>query len=340
MTSFAFRARKIFRAQLPAYSVIGIAVCITAFSLYKSKPVPVAAPAAQQVMPAPLAVNRLKDEDLTRPVLYMNGESTDADMQQLRSAVNDVINKHIATGAVRNASVYIRKMDKEESISINDNEFYDPGSMMKVTIMIAHLKEAMNNNSYLSEKLLFKGRNPSMLTERGAVQRLVPGKSYTRKELIESMIVYSDNDAVFLLVYDLTPAKINKIYNDLNIPDRKVGNSAIVLSPSEYSRFFTVLYNASYINRKDSDWALQLLCKSVYNKSITRALPAQLVVAHKYGVAEFKDITYLGESGLFYSTSGPYLLVVFTKGNSEDKQSDLISEISTVVFQSLGAGRS
>lgn len=342
MSSFASRLQRILSAQLPVYIVAAVAVGFMAFSFYKSEdtnPDPqVKQETVQQASIAPLSKKRLESStDLTRPVLYMNSESEESDMSQLKVSVKDVINKHIRSGAIKGASVYIRKMDKEESIRINDDQYYDPGSMMKVVIMMAHLKEAMKDNSYLSEKMMFEGRNPTMYTEAGAPIRLEVGKNYSRRELIESMIIHSDNDAAFMLLCDLPTGRIEKIYTDLNIPNRKLGKSAISLSPSEYSKLFTVLYNSSYVNRTDSEWGLSLLCRSDFNKGLTRSIPNHFPVAHKYGVAQFSDITFFGETGLFYSPKGPYLLVVFTQGKSQETQANLISEISIVVYGKLGS---
>ena len=298
----------------------------------ESNPVNVSIPvtAAQSA-----SIIRLEESEFVHPVLYEEGESSSALMQGIKQNVTGIINNFLAQGTLKNASVYIRKLNETGAVTINPDFYYDPGSMMKVPIMIAHLRKALDNPLWLSQKIEFPGRNPNMPVELGSKPILVAGSVYTVKQLIETMIIYSDNDAVITLLSNLEAGSLNKILKDLKIPERKNAQSPMLFSVSEYERFFTVLYNASYVSKKDSEWALQLLSKTVYNKSLTRNMSTQFPIAHKYGIAEFPDNLYLNEAGIFFKKDNPYLLVVMTNGTNTIKQSDVISEISTAVLHAF-----
>lgn len=316
-------------------------ICLVALIMYRpassnntistSQAAVVSSPAATA------SVIRFGEFDFIRPVLYVNGETTSPTLQNLKVSIDNIIHNHAADGLM-NASIYIQKFDEAGSLTINPDEVYDPGSMMKVSMMIACLKEASSNRDVLTTKILFKGRDANMRTEKDATVNLTPGKAYTVKELIEVMIEKSDNDALLLLSRFLDPSKLNKVYHDLNIHVQKSDESTVLLSVKDYAKYLNVLYNASYLNRDDSQWALRILSKSTYNKSITRTLPEQILVAHKYGISEVHDKVYLGEGGIFYSDVSPYMLVVMTKGKNQFKQSDMISEISDLVFKTLNSG--
>lgn len=284
------------------------------------------------------AIIRLEESEFVHPVLYEEGESSSSLMQGIKQNVSTIIDNYKSQGILKNASVYIRKLNESGAVSINPEFYYDPGSMMKVPIMIAHLRTALDNPSWLSQKIEFPGRTPNMPVEVDSKPILVAGKVYTVKQLIETMIIHSDNDAVVTLLNNLEEGSLNKVLKDLKITERKNAQSPMLFGVNEYERFFTVLYNASYVSKKDSEWAMQLLSKTVYNKSLTRTMTGQFPIAHKYGIAEFPDNLYLNEAGIFFKKDNPYLLVVMTNGTNTTKQSDVISEISAAVYHAMESG--
>ena len=278
---------------------------------------------------------RIKNERLTSPLLMAFSASESNELMPLKARLNDIINNNIISGKIKIASVYLKKLDDMRSIALNASEVYDPGSMMKIPVMIACLKESMNDPSFINSKLIFTGHNTSLPVEEGSKPVLSVGKSYTIRELIEFMIIDSDNDAMGLLFYKLGEDKLDKVFNDfrIKIPDRSA--PAFNMNPIFFSRFMNILYNATYLDIKNSEWALLTLSKAKYDKGLTRNLPKNVEVAHKYGVDYNATDKMLSESAIIYISNDPYLLVVMTKGKNYKKQSDVISEISDNAFEFL-----
>ena len=107
------------------------------------------------------------------------------------------------------------------------------------------------------------------------------------------------------------------------------------MNTSNFARFLTVLYNATYLDVKNSEWALSTLSKAKYNRGITNSLPKEITVAHKYGVATSGQTNMLSESAIIYPNGDPYIIVVMTKGTAFDKQAGFISDLSAMVYGSL-----
>ncbi|MDO8560151.1 MAG: serine hydrolase [bacterium] len=55
------------------------------------------------------------------------------------------------------------------------------------------------------------------------------------------------------------------------------------MSVKDYASFFRILYNASYLNREQSERALGLMTKTRFRDGIIAGVPAGRPVAHKFG---------------------------------------------------------
>ena len=110
-----------------------------------------------------------------------------------------------------------------------------------------------------------------------------------------------------------------------------------VLTVQEYSRFFRVLFNASYLNSQLSEKALGYLAETDFKDGLLLAVPSLVQVAHKFG--EYSDgeeySKQLHECGIVYYPDHPYLLCIMTKGSSFEDTDKTISDISKTVFQEI-----
>jgi beta-lactamase class A len=206
--------------------------------------------------------------------------------------------------------------------------------MMKIPVMIAYFKQAMTNPGLLNQRILFAKRYEGLPVEEGSAPVLIPGKEYTIKALIEHMIIESDNESMALLYENMEASKLNQIYIDLQIVIPPSDAPAFNMNVEEFSRFMSILINATYLDKKYSEMALKILTSVHYNKGITLNMPADLTVAHKYGVAN-NGVKMLSESGLFYLGNDPYLIVIMTKGKDFLKQENVLTTVSDRIYQHM-----
>ena len=278
---------------------------------------------------------RSDHHQLAKPLLMTETTETPESMISLKDKIEKEINNNVQQGNITNASVFLRKINESGAVVVNNEEIYNPGSMMKIPVMITCLKEGMKDISLLEKKILFEKHNSALLHEEGSTAVLTEGKYYTVRELIEYMIIDSDNDAMGLLYSLLGQEKLNNIFSELGIPLPPSNAPSFDLNPVQFSRFLMVLYNSTYLDTKNSEWALSTLIKAKYKKSLTRNLPANIQIAHKYGVASSGPTRILNESAIVYHEQDPYLIVVMTKGHDYSRQSDVISRLSDLVYKSI-----
>lgn len=238
---------------------------------------------------------------------------------------------------VSSVSVYFRELNDGLWFTLGETERFAPASLRKVPLMIAALKEAEG-----APELLMRPVRNTLRADHSAQQTfkpsvaLVPDQEYPLAELIRRMIVYSDNNAFMLLSRQVDPAALDRTYAKL----AGQGGVRDFLSVYTYAAFFRVLYNASYLGKELSEWALATLAQSEFRAGIVEGLPPGVAVAHKFG--EHRDDrtgeVQLHDCGIVYAPDRPYLLCVMTRGASFDQVDGAIASISRLIFGEVTGG--
>ena len=238
-------------------------------------------------------------------------------------------------------AIYFRNLNNGPWFGINERENFTPASMLKVVLMMSFFKLSESDSSLLSKEVRFDRLNDSL----GLVQNFKPkeqiavGNKYTIEELIRRMIVFSDNQAMELLLKNIDEKQISRIYLDLGIEVPGLRNADDFMSVKEYASFFRILYNASYLNHQNSEKALELLAQVDYKNGIMKKLPSEIVVAHKFGEREFEEngkvVRQLHDCGVVYYEKYPYLLCVMTRGAEWDKLSAIVNDTSKIIFDEI-----
>src|ERR1017187_4034656 len=96
------------------------------------------------------------------------------------------------------------------------------------------------------------------------------------------MIVDSDNNAAALLQNNLDPNDLLEVYSDIGIPV-SVSLTDENMSPKAYSYVFRILYNATYLSKPMSQYALELLSTAYFPEGIEGGLPVSIPSSNKFG---------------------------------------------------------
>lgn len=256
----------------------------------------------------------------------------------LKNNIEDYISSVVDNNTVMHISVYFRSLNDGPWIGVNENDNYTPASLLKVPILIAVLKKAETNKSLLTRKIYYsKVLDPSFKTNIAGCDSLRLGHSYTVNELLEFMIIHSDNNAKQILINLIGDDCLTNTISDLgvNLKDRNLSEDFV--SAKEYSSFFRILYNSSYLNRNMSEKALEILSRTMYVGGIRGKLPKKIKVAHKFGERglENSKLKQLHDCGIVYLPNNPYLLCVMTKGTDFENLNRIISDISEIVYNSV-----
>jgi beta-lactamase class A len=212
---------------------------------------------------------------------------------------------------------------------------------MKLPLAIAYFKLAEVDPSILAAPIMYERKEPvnSDTQNIKPSNPLVIGTSYTVHELIEHMLVNSDNDASSLLVSHIDTKIFENTLIELGIKIPGNSQNYDFLNAKSYGAIFRNLYNASYLNRESSQEILSLLVTSSF-KGIDQLLPASTKVAHKFGESEFvtEEGTVaheLHDCGIVYKDQHPYTICVMTEGDSYQELTEVIKTISLLAYSHL-----
>lgn len=274
---------------------------------------------------------------LISPLLECYSEKSDSpENAQIQKKVEKIIEHQINDKNISNASVYFRDLANGPWFGINEEENFTPASLLKVSILISYYKIAENNPEILQQKILAEDDyTPSATQNIFPTRKIEIGKEYVVEDLLDLMITDSSNHATQLLLKLLPESQENKTYQDLGIKTPNVNQSEDYMSVKDYSSFFRVLYNASYLNKEYSEKALRLLSNSKYKKALVAGVPENTVVAHKFGEREVEGLKQLHDCGVIYKDSKTYLLCVMTRGDDFNVLANVIKEISKNVYDEV-----
>jgi hypothetical protein len=171
-----------------------------------------------------------------------------------------------------------------------------------------------------------------------------PGQPYTVSELLRMTISFSDNASYFALEHFLaeTPAGANarsQTFKELGVMDPKDRVDA-TLSVRGYSSLFTTLYNSSFLTKEYSQLLLRWLAESDYEKGLRAGIPAEIPIAHKFGIrTESNTDRQLHDCGIVYFPGNPYTLCIMTRGAGRRDLERAIENIARIVHQEVTSRR-
>lgn len=255
----------------------------------------------------------------------------------LEKKVSGFISEAINSGHVTNISYYYRDLNNGPWVGINEKQEFTPSSLLKVPILIAFLKQAISNPEILKRNILNK-KSPELQLSPQYIpaKTLEDDKNYTVEQLLDYMIIFSDNQAKDLLLGNIDQLVINKVYKELSIltpPDTFADDFMTV---KEYASLFRVLFNASYLSREMSEKALQVLSQTDFKAGLVQGLPPNIIVAHKFGERQLANgVSQLHDCGIVYFPNHPYLICIMTRGNNYQKLPGIISGISRLTYEEM-----
>jgi len=284
-------------------------------------------------------IARLGGYSYIKPLLFTDKDCESDKLESIKLDITNIIDEENEKDEnnVTSVSVYVRDFTTGEWISFNQDATYNPGSLSKVPILMTYLRMAELNPNLLNEERTCDKSCVTTLLESFPAQTIQAGRKYTVKELLYSMITNSDNSATYLLLQTIDLNLYKKTFTDLGLPVQEIDNGNYFITAKQYSIFMRVLYNATYLNISSSEFAMDLLCKSVFKEGLAKSLPSKVEIAHKFGEAGTNLQHQLHESGIIYLNEHAYLITVMTKGADVKKLAKVMSSISETVYKKMSA---
>jgi beta-lactamase class A len=274
-------------------------------------------------------INPLLECDMAEPVLRPQVRKVEKDLKLL-------LEQYRKSGHITEMSVYYRDLNSGPWMGIGVNAMFSPASLLKVPIMMATLKAVDMDRSLLKRTFKFDATVPmDEFVPNVGGKSLKFGEVYTLVELLEFMIAHSDNNAKNMLFQIVGEDAFDAVWEELGVSFAAELGTEDFLTVKDYSSFFRILYNATYLSKESSELALDILGRTEYDMGIQQGLPDGVILCNKFGERGFmdRDEKQLHDAGIVYAGNSPYLLCVMTRGRSFNAQAKVIAEVSRMVYE-------
>ena len=266
----------------------------------------------------------------------------------LKSKIEKYVKSRIGENKLSNASVYLHDLQAGPTMGINEHTPFIPASLLKVPLMMTYLNLAGEKPELLQKMLGYRidGVKSEVPQYYLPSEKIKENEPYTVEELLRRMVVYSDNDAyqvLFNYLQELSP-NVNLLHETL----REIGifspNSSndSVITVKNYASLFQMLFNSSFFQTpEESEKALSLLTASNFHDGLTKKIPPDIEVAHKFGerFGHTGNEKQLHDCGIVYYPGNPYLLCVMTRGSDFNELSETIGDISRMTYEEFDSRR-
>lgn len=279
---------------------------------------------------------RLGSSTLTNPLLEcdLGGATIGSRKKDFTPDLVAFTNHLKERGMVSEIAVYYRDLNNGPVFGVEQGTSFAPASLLKIPLMIAYLKWSEDVPGVMDEQILYEKE-----VDVGYQQQFAPtvpltlGTSYSTRELLEQMVIYSDNQALVLLFRRLPTKYQEDLYELLGVDTSLITDPTATLTVKQYSIFFRILFNASFLSRTNSEYALGLLTETTFVDGLRAGVPQDIVVAHKFGERKVQnDLQQFHDCGVIYYPNHPFLLCIMTRGDEASSLIDAIRETTEFVY--------
>ncbi len=288
-----------------------------------------------------------KKDWFTNPILDTNiGQSVMENKNiNLEDYFQDYEKAKIANWDITQLSIYFRNLNNGNRFWIEEKELFSPASLMKLPLLIAYFKKSEKEPEFLEKKLKFTKNWTSNEYKQNVVpkKRLDVWKEYKIIDIIHQMIEYSDNEASIFLEKNIDTNEFMNVFTDIwiqfpPITDEGFDNNIRVV---DYSAFFRVLFNASYLNRENSEKVLNLLTKTDFKDGLVAGVnDKNIAISHKFWERSifwnnWIERMQLHDCWIVYYPKYPYLLCIMTRWYDWNNLKEVLQEVSSIIYQKV-----
>jgi len=332
--------QRILYARVSSFSILVIALIVAVVTFFVTKGIDLSNSEKQNKDNASgseesqYEIKRAQGFSFIKPLISAKPVNEYDGYQDIKESAEEVIKNFQNSGVISSASVYFRDFDKSNWFCINGDIKYSPGSILKVPAMMTILKMEESRPELLNKVLAFDALPPKDKDVHIFSKSLQHGKSYTIRELLYYMIAYSDNNAPRILDREIDKAGFAQMFVDLGLAKPDWNGKSYPVTVKECSVFLEALFNASYLNEKNSEYAMSLLTKSDFKDGIVKGIGnPNVLIAHKFGEAGTNTNMELHETAIFYINNKPYLITIMTRGNNNIDMFKLEPVIQSIARQ-------
>jgi len=236
-------------------------------------------------------------------------------------------------------SIAVKDLSSGRRLALNPDPLRS-ASLIKIFIMIEAFRQV--------DKKLFELDEQQPITaidrvDGGPLENAPEGTRKTWRELIELMIIESDNTATNMLIDHLTMEKINALTTKLGCTDtilrRKMMDFAAaaegrenITSVTDMTAALEMIYHHRCLDANRDEAMLDILKRQTDKCKIPVLLPPTVVVAHKTGELEGAE----HDAGIVYGPRAHYIIAVMADSLPDAvRGQETIARLSRTVYDFL-----
>lgn len=248
-------------------------------------------------------------------------------VQPVREDLRDLFEKE----DLKFTSLYFEYINTGANISLNSDIRILPASLIKVPLAMAVMKKIERGDWALYNELIMTKEDRD--AGWGDVYMKYPmGSPISIQNLIEEMLLSSDNTAYRILYRNLSLDEVRDVFISLGLDD--FFDQEWKITAKEYTRLIRSLYTANYLTPEHSQFILDILSRTEYDDYLWQGIPDTALFAHKIWENESK--TVILDAGLVYIGNRVYLISMAMDYEQEwftrDKALELFKKVSALVY--------
>jgi len=230
--------------------------------------------------------------------------------------------------------IYFDYLNNNLWIGSNNTTPFLAASLVKVPLAMAVLKAVEGGKFSLSQEYTLDQLN--LNSSFGDLYKVGANNSFTLAQLLQIMLVNSDNTAMNALYTAMKLAGVSDPFKDIyTAMGWQFATAGKVPSYNKIdldtlSNMFISLYEGTYDTPQDSNLILKYLDDSPFNDAIVAGVPENIGVSHKIGTDD-PDLTYR-DCGIVYVPQRNYLLCVGSVGANQAVANQFMADISKAAY--------
>ncbi len=235
---------------------------------------------------------------------------------------------------------YVEDLNTGAWAGWQEREEFIAASFLKVPIAITAMKEVDQGSWTLETPFAMEARYKDK--NFGSLWQTPEGSEISVEKLLKEMLQYSDNTAANILFDKLAASERDDVYFHIGIanpeaPIEQAANRPVFrkLSTKDLATMFRALYNATFLTRKSSNYILEILTQTKFDKVLATEIPPEVKVAHKIANFFVKDPDMpknFHDCGIVYLPNHPYLYCAMTKNLNADEAQSIIVELGNKIY--------
>jgi beta-lactamase class A len=238
----------------------------------------------------------------------------------------------------------VKDMRSGQVVAHNEDKVFPSASLIKLPILVAAFQAV--DDGIVSLNQTFTLRRQDRRGGSGVLKFATTGTVYTLQELLEYMIIQSDNTAAEIIVqhlgFDYIRAAFRRLGlnqteihpNGFRLTGRRVANDNMT-SAMDMAEVLERIYQRRLVSADASDRMMLILKHQKLRDRLPRYLPTGWEIAHKTGLLR----RACHDVGIVFSPGGDYLICVLTSNTATYKQAKrLIASLGRITYDYYQGG--